>query len=398
MENQFVFKVLEIFHQERSSKTAKQESEYFDIPLDDDDEMVKEKIVEVPLDDGNDLVLQKRNEHQGEFKHENYTNLEVSSLKSDPLQQIDSEETPIDLKEIKKQYSCKICFNEYSSSKSLSHHRAFHKGKTTCLECGKVYSTKNCLRLHVRNIHLKEFRLKCEECGYKTNMSDALTKHRRTHTGEKPFGCESCEYRSGDPNSIINHKRTHHDPVKRVLENKHFCELCGKSFGRMNAYKKHQDMHAGVKRVKKTTGKSCEICGKILYGNAGSLAQHLTSHANNLKSNPNKSETLPNEIANKSYATTAHKCSVCQDVFTSLKFLSKHKNEQHTNLKKDDEQITQFCEICRKEFSSRQSFRHHTIVTHTKVYPVMCDGCGKGFTGTGLGETLEKHKQMCVGK
>ena len=98
MENQFVFKVLEIFHQEESLKTAKQESEYFDIPLDDDEERVKEEIVEVPLNDDNDLVLQKKNERQVEIKNAN-TKLDMSSLKSDALQHIDSEETPLDSKE-----------------------------------------------------------------------------------------------------------------------------------------------------------------------------------------------------------------------------------------------------------------------------------------------------------
>ena len=129
-----------------------------------------------------------------------------------------------------------------------------------------------------------------------------------------------------------------------------------------------------MKRAKTITGKSCDICGKILYGNAGSFAHHMSSHENNKKI----------------------KCSVCEVLFTSLKFLSKHKNEQHSNLKNYAEPKTQFCEICRKEFSSRQSLKHHTIVTHTKVYPVTCDGCGKGFTGTRLGKTLEKHKQVCL--
>merc|ERR1719318_1352880 len=330
MENQFVFKLLDIFHQERSFKTEKQESEYFDIPLDEDDardekknvnvpldddndyadKRVKKEIVKVPLDDENELILQEKNEGQVGIKHDN---TKLTSIKSDHLQDMDSRETTLDSRETKEQFSCEVCFNQYANRKSLSHHRALHRGNTTCVECGKVYSTKNALRLHVRNIHLKEFKLACEECGYKTNMSDALTKHRRVHTGEKPFSCESCEYRCGDPNSIINHKRTHHDPIKRVLEQKHFCDQCGKSFGRLNSYKKHQDMHAGVKRAKTTAGKSCEICGKIVYGNAGTFAQHMASHTN------------------------ITKCSICEEVFATLKHLSKHKNEQHLNLKKDNE-------------------------------------------------------------
>jgi hypothetical protein len=78
----------------------------------------------------------------------------------------------------------------------------------------------------------------------------------------------------------------------------------------MNAYKKHQDMRSGFKRAKTTTGKSCEICGNMLHGNAGSFVPHLRSHSNNKNIHPNKSETLPNGIANRYHATTAHKCSV----------------------------------------------------------------------------------------
>ena len=109
------------------------------------------------------------------------------------------------------------------------------------------------------------------------------------------------------------------------------------------------------------------------FGNPGSLALHMKSHSTNTDMDI--------------------QCSICEESFLSLKVLSKHKNEHHS--KKDEEPKTKFCEICNKTFASRQSFKHHTITTHTKVYPVICDGCGKGFTGTGLGETLEKHKKTC---
>merc|ERR1719318_1319938 len=109
MENQFVFKLLDIFHQERSFKTEKQESEYFDIPLDEDDardekknvnvpldddndyadKRVKEEIVKVPLDDENELMLQEKKT----------TKPDMSNLKSDHLQDMDSGETTLDSRE-----------------------------------------------------------------------------------------------------------------------------------------------------------------------------------------------------------------------------------------------------------------------------------------------------------
>ena len=76
-----------------------------------------------------------------------------------------------------------------------------------------------------------------------------------------------------------------------------------------------------------------------------------------------------------------------------MNLLAKHKNEQHAKV--SHELQTKFCDICNKNFSSNQSLKHHTIVTHTKEYPEMCDGCGQGFTATGLGTSLKKHKEAC---
>ena len=75
--------------------------------------------------------------------------------------------------------------------------------------------------------------------------------------------------------------------------------------------------------------------------------------------------------------------------------LSKHKNAKHMKNPKDETPMSKFCDKCGLTFSSRQSLKHHMIVIHTKAYPQLCDGCGKGFTNTGLGEKLETHKKSC---
>ena len=56
MEQQFALKVIEILEQENARTQAGKETvkEYFDIPLDDDNEQITEKHIEVPLDDDND--------------------------------------------------------------------------------------------------------------------------------------------------------------------------------------------------------------------------------------------------------------------------------------------------------------------------------------------------------
>ena len=90
-------------------------------------------------------------------------------------------------------------------------------------------------------------------------------------------------------------------------------------------------------------------------------------------------------------------CSQCGESFVNLALLSKHKNSQHMKTKhKDEFPGSKHCDTCEITFSSRQSFKYHYIVKHTKELPQMCEGCGKGFTGTGLGKTLETHKKSCL--
>eukprot|EP00092_Neocalanus_flemingeri_P108859 GFUD01139825.1.p1 GENE.GFUD01139825.1~~GFUD01139825.1.p1 ORF type:complete len:113 (+),score=24.07 GFUD01139825.1:2-340(+) len=99
----------------------------------------------------------------------------------------------------------------------------------------------------------------------------------------------------------------------------------------------------------------------------------------------------------KTHQEKSFKCSKCDQSFDGLKLLSKHKNQEHMKVKREESlPTTTFCDKCEVTFSSRQALKYHIIVVHTKAYPGLCDGCGKGFTNTGLGERLEKHKKTCL--
>ena len=228
---------------------------------------------------------------------------------------------------------CEICFKMFTK-KSYYAHKNLHKRKYKCSDCDKHYSTNGALQEHIKSIHLKTFMFTCEICGFKSNAKLRMENHLRTHTGEQPFKCKKCEYRCKDNASLFHHSRRDH--TKQVK-----CNDCGMTFLRTTDLTKHQRNHLNVEQ------KQAE-----------------------------------------------KKCSLCDETFPDLKTLSIHKNDKHVK-KKDEGLKTKFCEICKKEFSSPQSFRHHTITAHTQDFPEICDGCGKGFTGTGLGETLKKHKKNC---
>ena len=40
----------------------------------------------------------------------------------------------------------------------------------------------------------------------------------------------------------------------------------------------------------------------------------------------------------------------------------------------------------------------HIVVYHTKMYPHICDVCGKGFTVKQFSQRFEHHRKTCIGE
>ena len=103
---------------------------------------------------------------------------------------------------------------------------------------------------------------KCSACGKDCSTRQGLTKHLRTHTGEKPYSCEVCGKGFSHSSNLTRHMRTH------TGEKPYSCEVCGKGFSQSNDLTRHMLSHTGEKLY------SCDACGK-----AFKLKHHLSDHA-----------------------------------------------------------------------------------------------------------------------
>ena len=173
------------------------------------------------------------------------------------------------------QFVCEHCGRSFMHRYSLRDHKARqHRDKVAtetdrlsfrCKRCGEQFCAISLLRQHIVQMHrpvAPKERSLCTLCGKSFSCKFTLAMHMRLHTGERPHQCSQCDRLFPTRAALRQHMYRHTNDYP------HVCLTCGKRFIVPSTLANHERIHSGVKPF------SCEHCGR-LFGHRYHLKQHV---------------------------------------------------------------------------------------------------------------------------
>jgi len=335
---------------------------------------------------------------------------------------------------------CSLCNIDFkNNSGALAHKRKVHRNElhalskriveeekvNACQSCENKYYSKNSLRHHWRNFHLrnKDFPLAkpkgwrdnmdflcffCPESVKYKNMSDhCLEVHGKQdeEVGDGKLKCMVCDKIFPNKKLMTRHRMTHNKT--RIFE----CKLCyhtskiesNHSSHLRHVHKSKDDQYLLKHGKEENKAIKCSHCNLSFFTEAhkvrhSNIVHNSQSHNKKISRNEPRERIKPavkKESIKKNIVTTAsddkvlpksYKCKLCYREIKRKQDLMKHyethksSEEQHWIKHGKTEDLKFACTFCDLKFFTQILFNDHLIKAHQNSIPISCEFCGKSGT------------------
>ena len=132
----------------------------------------------------------------------------------------------------KRPFVCSTCGMTFARKESFKRHTHDAIRPFLCSVCGKTFARRHIRDIHER-AHYGDKRYPCSYCEKKFVTNQKKTIHERIHTGEKPFECKECGKKFVQRHQLQTHTRIH------TGDRPYRCEHCNQMFRHLSTKAKH---------------------------------------------------------------------------------------------------------------------------------------------------------------
>lgn len=264
----------------------------------------------------------------------------------------------------------------------------------TCNHCGSLFNHKNDLLSHLAKVH-SERTFQCEICDSVLNSKELFEAHIKLHQSSgkcSQRGLDACSTCFGHESRPIDDAHVPHESEMKGLrilnansaveseivakpeeQNSLACSTCGKHFKRLYHLNKHIQIHDMI--IKVEAGKN-----EAIMSGSDSEEESCNEEESNIKEESTSGR--------KNKMRKAYQCEICRK-----NFALKDSYKSHQRIHTGEKPFT--CHICGKQFSHTGGLYYHLKHVHAGIKNHSCDICGRSFA---LKAAMEDHRRIHTGE